>query len=130
MENAANALKIAGGILLAILTISLLVYMVANISSVAEKQAKVKEAKQIKAWNTEWEAYNKKVLYGADVLTVVNKAESEKDYSVNVKVFFSDGTEMHKNEIQNKTVNVFKCIKMETDTSTGRIQNIEFEFVK
>lgn len=130
MENAANALKIAGGILLAILTISLLVYMVANVSSVAEKQAKVKEAKQIKAWNAEWEAYNKKVLYGADVLTVVNKAESEKNYSVNVNIFNSDGTEMYKDDIQDKTINVFKCIKMETDSSTGRINYIEFQFVK
>ena len=81
MENAADALKIAGGIFLALLTISLLVFMVANISSIGEKETSIKEAKQIKAWNAEWEAYNKKVLYGADVLTVSNKAESEKDYN-------------------------------------------------
>ena len=74
MENAAKALIIAGGILLAIMTLSLLVYMVGTTSRMAQSQDEKKQLEQLVAFNNEYEAYNKRVMYGTEVISVVNKA--------------------------------------------------------
>ena len=74
MENAAKALVIAGGILLAIMTLSLLVYMVGSTSRLAQAQDSKKAAEQLAAFNNEYEAYNKRVMYGTEVISVMNKA--------------------------------------------------------
>lgn len=98
MENASKALVIAGGILLAILTISLLFLLLSNINSSKMTEEEKLAAKQLQEFNQQWEAYNKKVLYGTDVISVVNKAidnnkkqrtltEGEK-YYVNVVINF------------------------------------------
>ena len=74
MENASKALLIAGGILLAIITLSLVVYMITAASSMADAQDSKTLAEQITAFNKEYEAYNKRVMYGTDVITAINKA--------------------------------------------------------
>ena len=96
MDNAAQALLIAGGILLGILTITMLVYMFSNISNMGNAQNLKQEAERLAAWNNEWEAYNKRLLYGTEVLTVINKAEqNNKEYNENdrykVKIFIQQG---------------------------------------
>lgn len=74
MENAAKALIIAGGILLAIMILSLLVYMLGITNTMAQAQDEKKVAEQLVAFNNEYEAYNKRVLYGVEVITVARKA--------------------------------------------------------
>lgn len=74
MENAAKALLIAGGILLALMTLSLIVYMSTATTRMAEAQDEKKAAEELTAFNMEYEAYNKSVMYGTDIITVVNKA--------------------------------------------------------
>ncbi len=74
MENASKALLIAGGILLAVLVLSLLGLLLSNISSNQLAQEKRLEAEQLQEFNQQWEAYNKKALFGSDIITVVNKA--------------------------------------------------------
>lgn len=74
MENASKALLIAGGILLAILTLSLVIYMTTVTSSMADAQDARTLANQINTFNKEYEAYNKRKMYGTDVITVINKA--------------------------------------------------------
>ena len=133
MENASQALVIAGGILLALLTLSLLVLMFTNINTIGEARAKQEEVRQIQEWNAEWEAYNKQYLYGADVLTVINKAEKnniEEQYKVEVTVLLEDGTEGSKVDIQNNKVGIYRCTEMSIDNDTGRIKSIKYEFVK
>ena len=85
MENASKALLIAGGVLLAVLVLSLFGLLLSNISSNQMAQEKTKQAEQLKEFNQQWEAYNKKALYGTDIITVVNKAiqnnkENRKEY--------------------------------------------------
>ena len=146
MENASEALLIAGGILLTILTLSLLVYMFNNISTIGTTQAQLQEEQRLSEWNAEWEAYNKKLLYGAEVLTVINKAEQNNieyeyntKYTVEIKVLDNgiviteikeDGTVRGKDYVEQNKTAIFRCNKMEANSETGRIQNIEFEFVK
>lgn len=74
MENASKALLIAGGILLAVLVLALLALLLSNISSNQLAQEKKLKTEQVQEFNQQWEAYNKKALFGADIITVVNKA--------------------------------------------------------
>ena len=145
MENASQALIIAGGILLAILTISLLVYAFGNASTIFNAQDKEKEAQRLAEWNAEWEAYNRQLLYGTEVLTVVNKAEqnnseytADSDYRIYIEIKTKTETLNNKDDIitdiENKlkvfNTNIFKCTKMEHNPETGRVNIIEFEYVK
>ena len=74
MENASKALLIAGGIFLGIITLSILVVLMNNISNIGASQEEKRKAEELAAWNAEWEAYNKGFLRGAEVLTIVNKS--------------------------------------------------------
>ena len=147
MENATQALLIAAGILFGILTISVFVYMFNNVSEIRQAQYTREEEARLAEWNAEWEAYNKQLLYGAEVLTVMNKAEQNNDkydndvkHTVEVKVkengviraqIKADGTQSNKEEYvgQHKT-SIYKCTKMERNPETGKVKLIEFEFVK
>ena len=74
MENAAKALLIAGGILISIIIISLFLTMYNRMSSFQKKQESEKEFAQISTFNSGFEAYNKKVMYGTDIISLMNKA--------------------------------------------------------
>ncbi len=74
MENASKALLIAGGILISIIIISLFLSMYNRMSSFQKSQETEKEFKQISAFNSGYEAFNKQVMYGTDIITLMNKA--------------------------------------------------------
>lgn len=76
MENAAKALEIAGGVLIALLIISLFVYMFNQVSYHQSMQNQNLETQKLEAFNKTYEAYNKSILYGADVISVINMAIS------------------------------------------------------
>lgn len=82
MENASKALLMAGGVLIAVLTIALVVTVFSSSSEFYKTQDDVKAVEQITAFNQEYESYNKKLLRGTDVISVCNKAISNnKKYS-------------------------------------------------
>jgi len=74
MENASKALLIAASILFAMIVLGLLLYLfnAMNIMGQADEESKL--IKQISEFNAEYEAYNKQIMYGTDVITLVNKA--------------------------------------------------------
>lgn len=74
MENASKALLIAGGILLAMLVTGLLILLSNNMSTIGQAQEDKLAAEQLAAFNQQYAAYNKKLLYGTEVITVMNKA--------------------------------------------------------
>lgn len=136
MENASKALLIAGGIFLALLTLTTIVYMLSNLNTIGEAQTKQNEKKRLDAWNAEWEAYNKELLQAADVLTVCNKAEQNNsdyngnsDYIVTVHVFDKDGRTSIDIRTKEKA-KIFKCTGMKYSEKTGRINDITFQFVE
>ena len=92
MENATKALIIAGGILLAIITISVLLYSFNTMSWFQESKQDIDELEQINKYNQEYEVFNKKVMRGTDVVSALNKAISNNEiknaneYFVNVIV--------------------------------------------
>ena len=63
-----------GGVLIGLITISLLVYMFGRISTVVDETSEDTQAKQIADFNSSFDAYNKKLMYGTDVISVLNKA--------------------------------------------------------
>lgn len=75
MENASKALIIAGGILISILILSVLVYSFGNISQYFSSEEKVQQTEQLTTFNNQYESYNKKLLRGTDVISVINKAK-------------------------------------------------------
>lgn len=136
MENASKALLIAGGIFLALLTITLLFYMFSNLNTIGEAQTAKIEKRRLDEWNAEWEAYNKQLLQAADVLTVYNKAEQNNldyngntDYYVTVHVLDKDGRTNIDIRTKEKA-KIFKCVEMKYSQKTGRINDITFQFVE
>lgn len=98
MENAAKALLIAGGVLFAIMILSLVVYMSTTTTRMAEAQDEKKKVEELNAFNKEYEAYNKTRMYGADLITVVNKAidynrsldASQAEEAINITINITD----------------------------------------
>ena len=93
MENATKALAMAGGVLIAIMVIALVYLLVGNISKTREAENISEKASQIKAFNKEFESYDKKLLRGTDLITVINKAiannekylDQDKVYDIDIK---------------------------------------------
>ena len=139
MENASKALLIAGGILIGMLVLSLFVYMLRMVSGMKNNEKTLEDSKKNAAWNEQWTAYNKTVIYGNEVVTVMNKAaynneeySDNANYQVNVRVFKGTATTetYTKDEVAEKGTNIFKCTRMEDTNGTGRIDTIEFSFIK
>lgn len=79
MENASKALEIAAGVLLAVLIMSLIAYFFTSISSWPEQQDSEKLTEQTAKFNLEYEVYDKKGMYGSDLISCLTKAESNNE---------------------------------------------------
>lgn len=79
MENASKALTIAANVLLAVMILSLLMYFYNTwrVLPLEEEAAKVVE--QAQEFNKQYEVFDKKIMYGVDVLSAVNKAISNNE---------------------------------------------------
>lgn len=109
MENAAKALVIAGGILLAIMTLTILVYGITTTGRIAEAQDQAKKDEEIAKFNMEFEAYDKKRMFGIDLISVINKAidnnakmdrtSPDSRYYINIIFTTEKNTQDFKNEI-------------------------------
>ena len=134
MENASKALLIAGGVLIALIIITMFLMMFNGISNIQKQQEEQTKVEQIVAFNAEFEAYNKKVMYGTDVITLINKvAENNKKYSmsndykitVTLNGTVVDSADRLIADGEEKTV--FTCVKTEYN-ALGRI--CKFEIIK
>ena len=96
MENASKALIIAGGILIAVLLLGVLMYSFANSSEFFNQEQANKQTEQLTTFNNQYEAYNRKLLRGTDVISVINKmidnnnkygvhGDNEPNYLMNVE---------------------------------------------
>lgn len=73
MENASKAIIIAGGILIALIIISLLVLLFNQIGNVYSEQDKAISEKQLAEYNRKFAIYdNNKGLYGSELLSLAN----------------------------------------------------------
>ena len=91
MENASKALAMAGGLLLAIIIIAVLMYVVQNTASLKKAEEDKEIAEQITKFNMEYESYEKTLLRGTELVTLINKAiENNKKYEDSDKVYDID----------------------------------------
>lgn len=129
MENASKALLIAGGILIALVLIVLFINMYGRVSNIRNEQEKQQEAEQLAAFNAGFEAYNKRVMYGADVITLINKAKESKQYTitVNAPAEFNKLSSLTDEQKKELTTILYKCTEMKYDSKTGRINYIKIE---
>ena len=74
MENATKALGIAGGILLALLVVGLIVFGWNRITGYQTEQEKVAKLAQTADFNKEFESYNKSVIRGYQLVSLANLA--------------------------------------------------------
>lgn len=146
MENASKALLMAGGMLLAILLISVGVLGYTRIKSFKTTEAEISAKKQIQAFNAEYEAYNRKLLRGIDVISVVNKAISNNEIQdpindsdpcyVNIvfetKTKFETTVDRSNKKIRNapleeSTINEYKSVYYNETGKHANVSEIEFE---
>lgn len=73
MENASKALIIAGGILISILIISLLVMFYDNIKDLMNIEHNEDISEQAVEFNKQYDVYYRDNLYGSDLLSIANK---------------------------------------------------------
>lgn len=79
MENAAKALTIAGNVLLAVMILSLVVYFYNTWRRIPLEEEAALLVEQAAEFNKQYEVFDKKIMYGVDVLSCVNKAISNNE---------------------------------------------------
>ena len=131
MENISKALIIAGGVLLGIIIVSIFMVMFTRMSNMQLEQDEMIKVEQLAAFNAEYEAYNKKVMYGVDVITLINKAKRNNEKyngNSNYKITITlDGVEMSNSSSlieEDKEKYIYKCTGMEYN-NLGRICKIK-----
>ena len=124
MENASKALLIAGGVLIAILIVSVLVVTLNIVNSNQKTREKALATEQLAEFNQKYEAYNKKALRGTDIITLKNMAKSEGN-AVTVKV--TNGTEEIDVSIEKNKTAIFACTKVEYNN--GRISALTLSLI-
>ena len=81
MENASKALIMAGSVLVSVLIIGLLVTMFNNLSNTKSTEQEAAETESITQFNARYEAYNRKMLYGTDIISLANLVKDDEKYN-------------------------------------------------
>jgi len=139
MENAAKALLIAAGIMFAMMIISLIAYMSSSITEMGEAQESKRAAEQLAAFNAEYEAYNKQLMYGTDIVTVINKAQedgitivvnettiTEASFTIGAVRENIRNAKLDRDDPNFEGLRIFRCEGIEYDTATGKVSRMEF----
>jgi len=79
MENAAKALEIAAGVLIGVILLTVIAYFFSTISIFPQEESNRESAEQLSKFNLEYEVYDKKAMYGADVISCLAKAQSNNE---------------------------------------------------
>ena len=85
MESANKAIMMAFGMLVAVMIIGTIVFVFSNLKVFPQGDDQKESVEQIAAFNLEYEVYDKKIMYGVDVISVLNKAKSNNEKYVQEK---------------------------------------------
>lgn len=80
MENASYALKMAAGVLLAVLILSIMTFILSNYTQTQKTILESKKSEKVVEFNEQFQAYEKAQMYGTDVISCLNLA-----YSINLE---------------------------------------------
>ena len=84
MENASKALLMAGGVLIALLVLILLIRSFGNVVFFQKVQLSEEEQAQLVKYNEQYTKYVGQYVYGTEVITLVNKSVNTGAITVNV----------------------------------------------
>lgn len=109
MENASKALTMAAGVLIAILIIALIYVLINNISDLSQQDEQQLIAKQTAIFNKDFESYDRKLMRGVDLITVINKAiannekyeNEQKIYDINIAFILKSEVKEVKVKVKN-----------------------------
>lgn len=76
MENSVDALQIAGGLLIAVLLITLLVFVFRSVSGMENSKRDLEVSQESAEFNKKFLAFDKTSMYGTDVISVLGMAIS------------------------------------------------------
>ncbi len=79
MENAAKALEMAAGVLLGVMLLALISYFFSHVGEWPQQDDEIATQEQLAKFNLEYEVYDKKGMYGVDVISCLNKAQSNNE---------------------------------------------------
>lgn len=132
MENASNALLMAGGILLAIVVISIFILSYNNIVNMKEAELQQEIFKEVEYFNAPFLAFNKKVMYGTDVISILNFAidnNRKNNVTIGEDCYVDVSFKLTKDSIQDRvylyTLNRVTSI-YEKDDITGTIEATKY----
>ena len=117
MENSTKALYIVASVFVAVIILSLVVLLFDQINDSSAARDKANEEKTLTEFNAEYDVFNKRLMYGADVISCINKAisnnvsaqeKNEPDLYIDVLV--------HLNEPIEETFKVWRIKKGKTVT--------------
>ena len=82
MENATKALEMAGSLLIGVLLLGCLLFAYTKMTELKDTEHKVEVSQQAQDFNQDYEAYNRKNLYGSDLFSLANKIEDYNKESI------------------------------------------------
>ena len=121
MENASKALLMAGGILIAILLIALLVKSFTTIGAFQKAQLSEEEQAQLIAFNEQYTKYLGQYVYGTEVSSLKNKYDNDGKVEVLYDVEPPKGI--------GQETTYYKCTEVQYNKITGRVEKIIFNKV-
>lgn len=149
MENASKALLMAGGVLIALLIIGSLVLLFTQLQDYQNTGDDYAKQSQIVKFNNQFDPYDRDNLTLMDLQSIYNKIVSNNnkneeyqiihninDDLVNLKsengdisdYFFSRNGKRFSDISEREKINrLFKCIEMDYDNESGRINKMNFE---
>lgn len=89
-DNIAKLVQIVGGVLIGVILLALVSNFFSSISSWPEEEDSLEAASQLAAFNLEYEVYDKKGMYGVDVISCLNKAKSNNEKYAEGGAFLAD----------------------------------------
>jgi len=125
MENATNALLIAGGILITIIVISLGVGLYTMFSNQAKEYSQIMDNTEIQKFNSSFDVYvGREDITAQEIVSVINLA---KEYDGRIKIIVNIGMEekikTSEDFLKKYSDKFFKCIAV----STGNKQNPKYD---
>ena len=99
MENASKALLIAGGVLIALIIMSLLVVAFTKIGDYQKAQSEGSRDSQLAEFNRDFERYTEDDIRGVDIVSLINKIHdyNEKQYKITSGGTTTDSTSVDYN---------------------------------
>lgn len=108
MEHANKAIIMAFGMLVAVMILGTIAFVFTRLKVLPMQDDDADTVEQRRLFNQEYEVYDKKIMYGVDVISVLNKAQSNNEKYVQGN--FLSGNLYNTDYIINIVVNFIKPI--------------------